>query len=60
MTTTYSVRDRGRKVAPESPERCIHCARGWVYEPDEETGEDAAMRCWMCPEGKAIDKAGAR
>jgi hypothetical protein len=48
MTTTHSVRDRGREVAPESPERCIHCASGWVYEPDEETDQDVAIPCWMC------------
>jgi hypothetical protein len=60
MTTTFSVRDRAQKVAPDSAEQCIHCSSGWVYEVDPDTGEDAAMGCWMCPEGKAIDKAGAR
>ena len=60
MTTTFSVRDRAQKVAPDSAEQCIHCSSGWVYEVGPDTGEDAAMGCWMCPEGKAIDKAGAR
>jgi hypothetical protein len=60
MTTTFSVRDRVQKVAPDSAEQCIHCSSGWVYEVDPDTGEDAAMGCWMCPEGKAIDKADAR
>jgi hypothetical protein len=60
MTTTFSVRDRAQKVAPGSDEQCIHCSSGWVYEVDPDTGEDAAMGCWMCSEGKAIDKAGAR
>jgi hypothetical protein len=59
MTTTFSVRDRVQKVAPNSAEQCIHCSSGWVYEVDPDTGEDAAMGCWMCPEGKAIE-AGAR
>ena len=57
--TTFSVRDRVQKVAPNSAEQCIHCSSGWVYEVDPDTGEDAAMGCWMCPEGKAIE-AGAR
>ena len=60
MTTTFSVRDRAQKVAPDSAEQCIHCSSGWVYEVDPDTGEDIAMGRWMCPEGKAIDKAGAR
>jgi hypothetical protein len=59
MTTTFSVRDRVQKVAPNFAEQCIHCSSGWVYEVDPDTGEDAAMGCWMCPEGKAIE-AGAR
>ena len=59
MTTTFSVRDRAQKVAPDSAEQCIHCSAGWVYEVGPDTGEDAAMGCWMCPEGKAIE-AGAR
>jgi hypothetical protein len=58
MTTTFSVRDRAQKVAPDSAEQCIHCSSGWVYEVDPDTEEDAAMGCWMCPEGKAIE-AGA-
>ena len=57
--TTFSVRDRVQKVAPNSAEQCLHCSSGWVYEVDPDTGEDAAMGCWMCPEGKAIE-AGAR
>jgi hypothetical protein len=59
MTTTFSVRDRVQKVAPNSADQCIHCSSGWIYEVDPDTGEDAAMGCWMCPEGKAIE-AGAR
>ena len=58
MTTTFSVRDRALKVAPDSAEQCIHCSSGLVYEVDPDSEEDAAMRCWMCPEGKAIE-AGA-
>ncbi len=54
MTTTHTIRREAEKVSP----RCPHCAKGWVYEPDEETGEDIAMGCWMCPEGRAIEKAG--
>jgi hypothetical protein len=57
--TTFSVRDRVQKVAPNSAEQCIHCSSGWVYEVDPDTGEDAAMGCWMCPEGKEIE-VGAR
>ena len=57
--TTFSVRDRVQKVAPNSAEQCLHCSSGWVYEVDPDTGDDAAMGCWMCPEGKAIE-AGAR
>lgn len=56
--TTFSVRDRVQKVAPNSAEQCIHCSSGWVYEVDPDTGEDAAMGCWMCPEGKAIEAGG--
>ena len=59
MTTTFSVRDRAQKVAPDSAAQCIHCSAGWVYEVGPDTGEDAAMGCWMCPKGKAIE-AGAR
>ena len=59
MTTTFSVRDRAQKVAPDSAEQCIHCSAGWVYEVGPDTREDAAMGCWMCPEGKAIE-VGAR
>ena len=59
MTTTFSVRDRALKVAPDSAEQCIHCSSGWIYEVDPDTGEDIAMGCWMCPEGKAIEE-GAR
>ena len=59
MSTTFSVRDKAQEVAPDSAEQCIHCSSGWVYEVDSDTGEDAAMGCWMCPEGEAIDKAGA-
>ncbi len=59
MTTTFSVRDRVQKVAPNSAEQCIHCSSGWVYEVEPDTGEDAAMGCWMCLEGKAIE-AGLR
>lgn len=47
MTVTRSIREPNEKVPPKS-ERCIHCANGWVYQEDEETGEDVAYRCWMC------------
>jgi hypothetical protein len=60
MATPTTIRDGAQKVAPDSAEQCIHCSSGWVYEVDPDTGEDAAMWCWMCPEGKAIDKAVAR
>lgn len=56
MATPGSVH-RERK---ESTSECIHCAKGWVYEVDEDTGEDVALGCPMCPEGKAIDRAGRR
>ena len=59
MSTTFSVRDRAPKVAPDSAEQWMHCSAGWVYEVGPDTGEDAAMACWMCPEGKAIE-AGQR
>ncbi len=47
MARNPIIREPERKV-PAGPERCIHCSRGWVYEADEETGEDAATPCWMC------------
>jgi hypothetical protein len=56
MATPVSV-PRERK---ESTDECIHCAEGWVYEVDPDTGDELAMGCWMCPEGKAMDKAGRR
>lgn len=56
MTTTLSVRREAEKVSPP----CPHCARGWVYDEDPDTGDELAFGCWMCPEGKAIEKAGAR
>ena len=57
--TTHSVRHRERKLAPESAGWCNRCAKGWVYEPDEKTGEDWAAPCWMYLEGKTIE-AGVR
>ena len=24
---------------------CVHCDAGWIYEEDEETGEEVASRC---------------
>ena len=45
MTTTHSVSGERQKVSTDS---CIHCSRGWVYEPDEETGEDIAIPRWIC------------
>ncbi len=45
MTVRESIREPNRKV-PAEP--CIHCSRGWVYETDEETGEEVAIPCWMC------------
>ncbi len=57
MALTESIRDTGPKVPADS---CAHCAKGWVYDQDPDTGEEIALGCWMCPEGKAIDKAGAR
>lgn len=56
MAVKGTIRENTRKVSPE----CIHCASGWVYEEDPDTGDELAMGCWMCPEGKAIEKAGAR
>jgi hypothetical protein len=50
MAFAESIRDT---TVPADP--CIHCANGWVYEPDEETGEDAAIGCWMCPKGRTIE-----
>lgn len=57
MTTDLSVRGETEKVSTDS---CIHCSGGWVFEPTEDTLEDEAIPCWMCPEGKAINKAGRR
>jgi hypothetical protein len=51
MALIESIREPDRKVLANS---CIHCATGWVYEPEKETGEDGAAGCWMCPEGQAI------
>lgn len=45
MTVRKSIRDDERKVPPKP---CIHCAKGWIYEADEETGEDVAYECHMC------------
>ena len=49
MALTESIREDSRKV----PAPCIHCARGWVYEVDEETGEDVAIPCWMGEAGRS-------
>jgi hypothetical protein len=56
MTTALTIRWEAGKV---STERYVHCSSGWVYEVDPDTGEDIAMGCWMCPEGKAIEPEGA-
>ena len=58
MIRNPTIRREAEKVSSE-PGQCIHCSAGWVYEVDPDTGEDAAMGCWMCPEGKAIE-AGQR
>ena len=58
MIRNLTIRREAEKVSCE-PGQCIHCSSGWVYEADPDTGEDAAIGCWMCPEGKAI-KVGAR
>jgi hypothetical protein len=55
MATPTTIWDGAQNVAPDSAELCIHCSSGWVYEVEPDTGEDAAMGCWMCPEGKAIE-----
>jgi hypothetical protein len=54
MTTNPTIRLEAEKVSCE-PAQCIHCSSGWIYEVEPDTGEDAAMGCWMCPEGKAIE-----
>jgi hypothetical protein len=59
MATPTTIWDGAQKVASDFAEQCIHCSSGWVYEVEPDTGQDAAMGCWMCPEGKAIE-AGPR
>jgi hypothetical protein len=54
MTTNPTIPSEAEKVSPEAG-LCIHCSAGWVYEVDPDTGEDAAMGCWMCPDGEAIE-----
>jgi hypothetical protein len=53
-----TIRREAEKVSSE-PGQGIHCSSGWVYEVEPDTGQDVAMGCWMCPEGKAIE-AGPR
>lgn len=58
MTSTQTIRDRKRKVAPDSPDKCPHCANGWVYEATEDTLTDEAHECWMClGTGRRMDRA---
>lgn len=54
MATPVSVH-RERK---ESTDECIHCAKGWVYEVDPDSGEDVALGCPMClGTGRKMSKA---
>ncbi len=56
MALSGSIRETGRKSLAD---RCIHCAAVRVYEPGEETGENAATGWRMRPEGEATGAPGS-